>query len=61
MASRQAVSNARKLKWPLSEMGDGVFETKAPGGYKFYLQDCSPPQSGNYIWTDKSPLSKGIW
>lgn len=45
VASRQAVSNARKLKWPLSEMGDGVFETKAPGGYKFYLQDCSPPQS----------------
>ncbi|XP_025136699.1 glyoxalase domain-containing protein 4 isoform X1 [Bubalus bubalis] len=45
VASRQAVNNARKLKWPLSEMRDGVFETKAPGGYTFYLQDCSPPQS----------------
>uniref|UniRef100_A0A8C9EEE9 Glyoxalase domain-containing protein 4 n=1 Tax=Phocoena sinus TaxID=42100 RepID=A0A8C9EEE9_PHOSS len=45
LASSQAVSNARKLEWPLSEVAEGVFETKAPGGYKFYLQNRSPPQS----------------
>lgn len=58
LASSQAVSNARKLEWPLREVAEGVFETEAPGGYKFYLQNSSPPQSGNY--TNKSPLSKGI-
>uniref|UniRef100_G1NVR4 Glyoxalase domain-containing protein 4 n=2 Tax=Myotis lucifugus TaxID=59463 RepID=G1NVR4_MYOLU len=45
VASSQAVSNARKLKWPLTEIADGVFETEAPGGYKFYLRNQSPPQS----------------
>ncbi|XP_036264318.1 glyoxalase domain-containing protein 4 isoform X2 [Pipistrellus kuhlii] len=44
IASSQAVSNAKKLKWPLTEIAEGVFETEAPGGYKFYLQDRSPPQ-----------------
>ncbi|OBS80678.1 hypothetical protein A6R68_21134 [Neotoma lepida] len=45
LASSQAVSNARKLEWPLSKVAEGVFETEAPGGYKFYLQDRSLPQS----------------
>uniref|UniRef100_A0A2K6Q521 Glyoxalase domain containing 4 n=1 Tax=Rhinopithecus roxellana TaxID=61622 RepID=A0A2K6Q521_RHIRO len=45
LASSQAVSNARKLEWPLTEVAEGVFETEAPGGYKFYLQNCSLPQS----------------
>ncbi|XP_066219670.1 glyoxalase domain-containing protein 4 [Saccopteryx leptura] len=45
LASSQAVSNARKLEWPLSEVAEGLFETEAPGGYKFYLQNQSPPQS----------------
>ncbi|XP_029783386.1 glyoxalase domain-containing protein 4 isoform X1 [Suricata suricatta] len=45
LASSQAVSNARRLEWPLSEVTEGVFETEAPGGYKFYLQNRSPPQS----------------
>uniref|UniRef100_A0A2K5PIG1 Glyoxalase domain-containing protein 4 n=1 Tax=Cebus imitator TaxID=2715852 RepID=A0A2K5PIG1_CEBIM len=45
VASSQAVSNARKLGWPLTEVAEGVFETEAPGGYKFYLQNCSLPQS----------------
>ncbi|XP_036196814.1 glyoxalase domain-containing protein 4 isoform X1 [Myotis myotis] len=45
VASSQAVSNARELKWPLTELAEGVFETEAPGGYKFYLQNQSPPQS----------------
>ncbi|XP_058139772.2 glyoxalase domain-containing protein 4 [Dasypus novemcinctus] len=45
LVSSQAVSNARKLEWPLSEVAEGVFETEAPGGYKFYLQNHSLPQS----------------
>uniref|UniRef100_G3RHL1 Glyoxalase domain-containing protein 4 n=1 Tax=Gorilla gorilla gorilla TaxID=9595 RepID=G3RHL1_GORGO len=45
LASSQAVSNARKLEWPLTEVAEGVFETEAPGGYKFYLQNRSLPQS----------------
>ncbi|EDM05256.1 similar to RIKEN cDNA 2700085E05, isoform CRA_a [Rattus norvegicus] len=45
LASSQAVSNARRLEWPLSKVAEGVFETEAPGGYKFYLQDRSPSQS----------------
>uniref|UniRef100_A0A2K5ICL9 Glyoxalase domain-containing protein n=1 Tax=Colobus angolensis palliatus TaxID=336983 RepID=A0A2K5ICL9_COLAP len=54
LASSQAVSNARKLEWPLTEVAEGVFETEAPGGYKFYLQNRSLPQSGNYTRTSKS-------
>eukprot|EP00071_Canis_lupus_P045588 XP_022279145.1 glyoxalase domain-containing protein 4 isoform X2 [Canis lupus familiaris] len=45
LVSSQAVCNARKLEWPLSEVTEGIFETEAPGGYKFYLQDHSPPES----------------
>ena len=45
LASSQAVCKARKLEWPLNEVAVGVFETKAPRGYKFYLQNRSPPQS----------------
>ncbi|ELV11128.1 Glyoxalase domain-containing protein 4 [Tupaia chinensis] len=50
LASSQAVSNARKLQWPLTEVAEGVFETEAPGGYKFYLQDRNLPQSGMKIY-----------
>lgn len=56
LASSQAVSNARKLEWPLSQVAEGVFETEAPGGYKFYLQDRSLPQSGNYTGQAKAWL-----
>uniref|UniRef100_A0A2K5Y3E5 Glyoxalase domain containing 4 n=1 Tax=Mandrillus leucophaeus TaxID=9568 RepID=A0A2K5Y3E5_MANLE len=48
LASSQAVSNARKLEWPLTEVAEGVFETEAPGGYKFYLQNRSLPQPS--VW-----------
>lgn len=60
LASSQAVSNARKLEWPLSKVAEGVFETEAPGGYKFYLQDRSLPQSGNYPRPGRS-LAKGAF
>uniref|UniRef100_U3JTD0 Glyoxalase domain containing 4 n=2 Tax=Ficedula albicollis TaxID=59894 RepID=U3JTD0_FICAL len=39
LVSSQAVSNAKKMGWPLKEITSGVFETEAPGGYKFYLED----------------------
>ncbi|NWZ70007.1 GLOD4 protein, partial [Acrocephalus arundinaceus] len=39
LVSSQAVSNAKKMGWPLKEVTSGVFETEAPGGYKFYLED----------------------
>ncbi|NWX97911.1 GLOD4 protein, partial [Nothoprocta ornata] len=39
LVSSRAVSNARRLGWPLSEVASGIFETEAPGGYKFYLED----------------------
>lgn len=45
--SSQAVSNARKMGWPLKEVAKGIFETEAPGGYKFYLEDKEQPQQGN--------------
>ncbi|EOB06985.1 Glyoxalase domain-containing protein 4 [Anas platyrhynchos] len=39
LVSSQAVSNAKEMGWPLKEVTAGVFETEAPGGYKFYLED----------------------
>ncbi|MEE6469479.1 hypothetical protein FKM82_008648 [Ascaphus truei] len=45
LRSSQAVANARKLKWPLSEVSSGLFEAIAPGGYKFYLEDQDQPKT----------------
>ncbi|XP_076210478.1 glyoxalase domain-containing protein 4 [Aptenodytes patagonicus] len=39
LVSSQAVSNAKKMGWPLREVTTGIFEAEAPGGYKFYLED----------------------
>ncbi|KAK2525399.1 Glod4 [Columba livia] len=39
LVSSQAVSNAKKLGWPLKEVTTGIFEAEAPGGYRFYLED----------------------
>ncbi|NXG59176.1 GLOD4 protein, partial [Hemiprocne comata] len=39
LVSSQAVSNAKKMGWPLKEVTSGIFEAEAPGGYKFYLED----------------------
>lgn len=44
IASSQAVNNAQKLQWPLKEVSAGVYETKAPGGYRFFLEDKTPPE-----------------
>ncbi|KAK3560684.1 hypothetical protein QTP86_014540 [Hemibagrus guttatus] len=47
--SSQAVSNARKIGWPLTEVGEALYLAEAPGGYPFYLldkdqPDCDPVQ-----------------
>ncbi|NXD78499.1 GLOD4 protein, partial [Halcyon senegalensis] len=39
LVSSQAVSNAKKMGWPLKQVTTDVFEAEAPGGYKFYLED----------------------
>nr|XP_020664764.1 glyoxalase domain-containing protein 4 [Pogona vitticeps] len=44
IASSRAVSNAQKLQWPLKEISAGIYETEAPGGYKFFLEDKMPPK-----------------
>ncbi|KAG9330335.1 hypothetical protein JZ751_025676 [Albula glossodonta] len=43
LQSSQAVSNARRLGWPLSEAGEGLYLAEAPGGYRFYLLDKEQP------------------
>lgn len=44
--SSQAVSNAKKIGWPLKEVTTGIFEAEAPGGYKFYLEDKEQLKQG---------------
>lgn len=46
LVSSQAVSNAKKMGWPIREVTTGVFETEAPGGYKFYLEDKEQLKKG---------------
>lgn len=44
--SSQAVSNAKKIGWPLTEVGEALYLTEAPGGYRFYLLDKDQPDCG---------------
>ncbi|XP_010863622.1 glyoxalase domain-containing protein 4 [Esox lucius] len=43
LQSSQAVSNAKQLGWPLTEVGEGLYLAEAPGGYRFYLVDKEKP------------------
>ncbi|XP_044528849.1 glyoxalase domain-containing protein 4 isoform X3 [Gracilinanus agilis] len=45
LISSQAVTNAKKSEWPVREVAEGIFETEAPGGYKFYLKNDNQPPS----------------
>lgn len=45
LQSSKAVSNAKRLGWPLKEMGEALYLAEAPGGYHFYLLDKEQPQS----------------
>nr|XP_060612634.1 glyoxalase domain-containing protein 4 [Anolis sagrei ordinatus] len=44
IASSQAVNNAKRLQWPIKEISSGVYETEAPGGYKFFLEEKEAPK-----------------
>lgn len=46
LQSSKAVNNAKRLGWPLTEAGEGLYLTQAPGGYPFYLVDKEHPSSG---------------
>ncbi|XP_061684373.1 glyoxalase domain-containing protein 4 isoform X2 [Syngnathoides biaculeatus] len=43
LQSSQAVSNAKRLGWPLSQVGEALYLTQAPGGFRFYLVDKEQP------------------
>lgn len=45
LQSSQAVSNAKHLGWPLTQVEEGLYLTHAPGGYPFYLIDKEQPLS----------------
>lgn len=46
LQSTNAVSNAKRLGWPLTEVGEALYLVHAPGGYPFYLVDKEQPSSG---------------
>ena len=48
--SSQAVSNAKRLGWPLTEVGEALYLTQAPGGYHFYLLDKEQPPNGEWCY-----------
>ncbi|KAG7478862.1 hypothetical protein JOB18_010630 [Solea senegalensis] len=43
LQSSAAISNAKRLGWPLTEVAEALYVTKAPGGYDFYLIDKEQP------------------
>ncbi|XP_020784332.2 glyoxalase domain-containing protein 4 isoform X1 [Boleophthalmus pectinirostris] len=43
LQSSKAVSNAKHLGWPLTQVEEGLYLTHAPGGYPFYLIDQDKP------------------
>lgn len=49
LQSSQAVSNARRLGWPLTPVGEALYLTQAPGGYPFYLLDKEQPSNGLFF------------
>ncbi|XP_015238741.1 PREDICTED: glyoxalase domain-containing protein 4 [Cyprinodon variegatus] len=43
LQSSQAVSNAKRLGWPLTQVEEALYLTQAPGGYPFYIVDKEQP------------------
>lgn len=54
--SRQAVSNAKKIGWPLTEVGEALYLTEAPGGYRFYLLNKDQPDCGEFLSVTRNEL-----
>uniref|UniRef100_A0A671PU24 Glyoxalase domain-containing protein 4-like n=1 Tax=Sinocyclocheilus anshuiensis TaxID=1608454 RepID=A0A671PU24_9TELE len=57
LQSSQAVSNAKRLNWPLTQVEESLYMTEAPGGYLFYLIDkelpnCDPVQKVSLAVSD---------
>lgn len=46
LQSSSAVCNAKRLGWPLTEVGEALYLVHAPGGYPFYLVDKEQPSNG---------------
>ncbi|KAM8903082.1 glyoxalase domain-containing protein 4 isoform 1-T1 [Spinachia spinachia] len=63
--SSQAVSNAKRLGWPLTEVGEALYLTQAPGGYPFYLVDKEQPPTEpavlNSSVLNKNDFSTNLW
>ncbi|XP_070591499.1 glyoxalase domain-containing protein 4 [Erythrolamprus reginae] len=62
IASSQAVQNAKKLQWPLKEISAGFYESEAPGGYKFFLEEKERAQEDPVLKVTLavSDLSKSV-
>uniref|UniRef100_A0A3Q3X9M6 VOC domain-containing protein n=1 Tax=Mola mola TaxID=94237 RepID=A0A3Q3X9M6_MOLML len=45
LQSSKAVNNAKRLGWPVTEVGEALYVTQAPGGYPFYLVDKEQPSA----------------
>lgn len=46
--SSQAVRNAERFGWPITLVGEALYMTEAPGGYRFYLLDKDQPGGGRF-------------
>lgn len=46
LQSSAAVSNAKHLNWPLTQISESLYLVQAPGGYHFYLLDEEQPTHG---------------
>lgn len=58
LQSSQAVSNAKRLGWPLTELGGALYLAEAPGGYRFYLVDKEQPPNGEFRLTLCTELNR---
>lgn len=61
LVSSRAVSNAKRLGWPLTEVEDALYLTQAPGGYPFYLVDKEQPLLGECLKTSNLSNSERKW
>uniref|UniRef100_A0A8C8C8Z4 VOC domain-containing protein n=1 Tax=Oncorhynchus tshawytscha TaxID=74940 RepID=A0A8C8C8Z4_ONCTS len=60
LQSSQAVSNAKRLGWPLTEVGEALYLVEAPGGYHFYLVDKDQPHNGSLPQASHNKLGE-VW
>lgn len=61
LQSSNAVSNAKRLGWPLTEVAEALYLIHAPGGYPFYLVDKEKPSFGKCHGLFSVFISLFIW